>query len=65
MSSLHTHDSAALAYARSDRSMHAVNDCLASTTTLWLPVYALAAALLAGFGAWLVSRTGGVLRRAA
>ncbi|MFB7244189.1 hypothetical protein CW362_08775 [Streptomyces populi] len=51
-------DGAALAYARSDRSEHAVNDCLASTTTLWLPVYALAAALLAALGAWLVSRRG-------
>ncbi|WP_225860518.1 hypothetical protein [Streptomyces triticiradicis] len=51
-------DGAALAYAQSDRSELAVNDCLASTTTLWLPVYALAAALLAALGAWLMSRRG-------
>jgi len=51
-------DGAAPAYARSDRSELAVNDCLASTTTLWLPVYAPAAALLAALGAWLVSRGG-------
>ncbi|MFJ2864233.1 hypothetical protein [Kitasatospora sp. NPDC087314] len=38
-------DGTALAYAQSDQSRHAVNTCLASTTTLWLPVYALAAAL--------------------
>ncbi|MDX3798925.1 hypothetical protein [Streptomyces sp. AK04-3B] len=57
------HDSAALAYAQSDQSRRAVNDCLASTTTLWLPVYALAAALLAALGSWLVWRTG-ALRQA-
>lgn len=55
---------AALAYARSDRSRHAVDDCLASTTTLWLPVYALAAALLAALGTWLVSRSAGRRARA-
>ncbi|GGN32939.1 hypothetical protein [Streptomyces fuscichromogenes] len=58
LSDLGSHDSPALAYAQSDQSQHAVNDCLASTTTLWLPVYGLAAALLAALGAWLVSRTG-------
>ncbi|WP_225080896.1 hypothetical protein [Streptomyces sp. CoT10] len=57
LSGLGSHGSDALAYA-SDQSQHAVNDCLASTTTLWLPVYALAAALLAALGVWLVSRTG-------
>lgn len=49
---------AALAYAQGDRSRSAVDDCLASTTTLWLPVYALAAALLTALGAWLVTRSG-------
>ncbi|MEU1180135.1 hypothetical protein ABZ464_21235 [Streptomyces sp. NPDC005820] len=58
LSGLGGQDSAALAYAQSDQSRHAVDDCLASTTTLWLPVYALAAALLAALGAWLVSRAG-------
>ncbi|MDQ0688585.1 hypothetical protein QFZ56_007548 [Streptomyces achromogenes] len=57
------HDSAALVYAQGDQSRRAVNDCLASTTTLWLPVYALGAAFLAALGSWAVSRTGG-LRRA-
>ncbi|MFE4668179.1 hypothetical protein ACFRI7_29740 [Streptomyces sp. NPDC056716] len=51
-------DSAALESARSDQSEHAVNDCLAATTTLWLPVYALAAALLAALGVWLARRVG-------
>lgn len=51
-------DSAALESARSDQSRHAVNDCLAATTTLWLPVYALAAALLAALGVRLVRRVG-------
>ncbi|MER6563822.1 hypothetical protein ABT300_40115 [Streptomyces sp. NPDC001027] len=51
------HDGAALAYAQDDQSRRAVDDCLAFTTTLWLPVYALAAALLAALGSWLVSRT--------
>lgn len=51
-------DGAALAYAQDDRSRHVVDDCLASTTTLWLPVYALAAAALAALGAWLVGRSG-------
>ncbi|MFF4571720.1 hypothetical protein [Streptomyces sp. NPDC001410] len=58
LSDLDGQDGAALAYAQSDESQHAVNDCLASTTTLWLPVYALAAALLAALGTWLVSRAG-------
>ncbi|MGC4982048.1 hypothetical protein ACLQ18_15610 [Streptomyces sp. DT193] len=52
-------DGAALAYAQDDRSRHVVDDCLASTTTLWLPVYALAAAALAALGVWLVGRGGG------
>ncbi|MFJ9815281.1 hypothetical protein ACIRU3_08405 [Streptomyces sp. NPDC101151] len=50
--------SAVLAYAQSDQSQHAVNNCLASTTTLWLPVYASAAALLVALGAWLVGKAG-------
>ncbi|MFF9819228.1 hypothetical protein [Streptomyces sp. NPDC014006] len=64
LSDLSSHDRAALAYAQNDQGQRAVNDCLASTTTLWLPVYALAAALLTALGAWLLSRTG-ALRRAA
>ncbi|MFF4845443.1 hypothetical protein [Streptomyces collinus] len=57
---LASHDSTVVAYAQSDQSEHAVNDCLASTTTLWLPVYASAAALLAALGTWLVGRTHGL-----
>lgn len=39
-------DGAALAAAQNDQARHAVADCLSATTTLWLPVYALGAALL-------------------
>ncbi|MGV9268311.1 hypothetical protein ACWDRR_27010 [Kitasatospora sp. NPDC003701] len=42
----------ALAYAQREQSRQAVDDCLAATTTRWLPVYALGAALLVGAGAW-------------
>ncbi|GAB2726941.1 hypothetical protein [Kitasatospora kifunensis] len=56
LGALADHDGAALAYAQSDQSRHAVANCLASTTTLWLPVYALGAALLAALGAWLAGR---------
>ncbi|MFE9008564.1 hypothetical protein ACFYOY_41770 [Streptomyces sp. NPDC007875] len=44
-------DSAALAYARDSQSHEAIADCLASTTTRWLPMYGLGAAVLAGLGA--------------
>ncbi|MBD0694553.1 hypothetical protein, partial [Streptomyces sp. CBMA123] len=47
---------AALASAQRDQSRQAVNDCLASTTTLWLPVYAFGAALLTALGVRLVGR---------
>lgn len=47
---------AALASAQSDRSRHAVNDCLAATTTLWLPVYASGAALLTALAVHLARR---------
>ncbi|MGW7616351.1 hypothetical protein ACWGLG_10930 [Streptomyces antimycoticus] len=49
-------DSAALAYARAGQSHEAVADCLASTTTPWLPLYGLGAAVLAGLGAWSFGR---------
>ncbi|MEU1515529.1 hypothetical protein ABZ490_25835 [Streptomyces sp. NPDC005811] len=58
LSGLGGRDGVAPASAPSDLGGHAVDDCLASTTTLWLPVYALAAALLAACGAWLISRAG-------
>jgi hypothetical protein len=49
-------DSAALAYERSDQSRRAVANCLASTTTRWLPVYAIGMALLVGVGSWTWGR---------
>ncbi|MFF8538008.1 hypothetical protein ACN6K9_000982 [Streptomyces sp. SAS_267] len=49
-------DSAAPAYTQGEQSERAVNDCLASTTTLRVPVYALAAAAPATVGAWLLGR---------
>ncbi|TGZ16340.1 hypothetical protein DV517_13130 [Streptomyces sp. S816] len=48
--------SAALSYAQQDQSRHAVDDCLSATTTLWLPVYALGAALLTALGIWWATR---------
>lgn len=49
-------DSAALARAQEARSHEAVADCLSATTTLWLPVYGVGAAVLVGLGAWCVDR---------
>ncbi|CDR14116.1 hypothetical protein [Streptomyces iranensis] len=49
-------DGAALAYARASHRHEAVADCLASTTTRWLPLYGLGAAVLAGLGAWSFGR---------
>lgn len=49
-------DSAALAYAQDVQSHAAVADCLAATTTRWLPVYGAGAAVVAGLAAWLFDR---------
>ncbi|MEU5363976.1 hypothetical protein ABZ354_10870 [Streptomyces sp. NPDC005925] len=49
-------DSAALAQARAIRRHDAVADCLASTTTRWLPLYGLGASVLVGLGAWAIDR---------
>ncbi|WP_405640068.1 hypothetical protein [Streptomyces sp. NBC_00019] len=49
-------DSAAVAYVRDARSHAAVADCLAATTTRWLPVYAGAAAMVTGLAVWLLDR---------
>lgn len=49
-------DGAALAYAQVAQSDKAVADCLAATTTLWLPVYGAGAAVLVGAGAWARDR---------
>ncbi|GGN63668.1 hypothetical protein GCM10011579_032270 [Streptomyces albiflavescens] len=45
-------DSAAVAYAQQTQSGKAVADCLATTTTLWLPLYGAGAALLVGAIVW-------------
>ncbi|MFI6449350.1 hypothetical protein [Kitasatospora sp. NPDC050543] len=49
-------DGDALAYAQREQSRQAVDDCLAATTTRWLPVYALGAALLVGAASWSWAR---------
>ncbi|WP_328401082.1 hypothetical protein OHS70_26090 [Streptomyces sp. NBC_00390] len=45
-----------LAYAQDIHRRTAVADCLAATTTLWLPVYALGVAVLVGLGTWFFGR---------
>lgn len=47
---------AAPAYVLESRRREAVADCLASTTTLWLPLYGAGAAVLVGAGAWYRDR---------
>ncbi|GAA2788389.1 hypothetical protein RMN57_36840 [Kitasatospora sp. CM 4170] len=54
---LASQDGAALAYAQHRAGHQAVDVCLSATTTLWLPVYALAAAALTGALGWLWART--------
>ncbi|KAB1149213.1 hypothetical protein F7R91_05485 [Streptomyces luteolifulvus] len=49
-------DSAALAYAQDRQRQDAVADCLAATTTRWLPAYGLGAAVLVALGAWSLGR---------
>ncbi|WP_405827061.1 hypothetical protein [Streptomyces sp. NBC_00105] len=49
-------DGAAVAYAQEAQRRKAVAECLASTTTLWLPVYGAGAAVLVGAGAWSLDR---------
>lgn len=49
-------DSAALAYEQRDQSQQAVADCLAATTTRWLPVFAVGTALPVGLGSWSSGR---------
>ncbi|MFB7174997.1 hypothetical protein ACFCYM_29835 [Streptomyces sp. NPDC056254] len=45
------------ASVRESRREEAVADCLASTTTLWLPLYGAGAAVLVGAGAWCRDRS--------
>ncbi|MER5197440.1 hypothetical protein ACWD3J_28410 [Streptomyces sp. NPDC002755] len=50
-------DRAALTQAQDIQRHEAVADCLASTTTRWLPLYGLGAAVLVGLGAWSFDRS--------
>ncbi|MFH9675149.1 hypothetical protein ACH4L5_23170 [Streptomyces sp. NPDC017405] len=45
-------DGAALAFTQEVQARRAVAECLAATTTLWLPVYGLGAAVLVGAVMW-------------
>nr|WP_168509258.1 hypothetical protein [Streptomyces sp. S1D4-11]QIY96586.1 hypothetical protein HEP87_24455 [Streptomyces sp. S1D4-11] len=56
LANLADRDGAALAYAQQAQSDEAVADCLAATTTLWLPLYGAGAAVLVGAGAWARDR---------
>ncbi|WP_314252931.1 hypothetical protein [Streptomyces sp. DSM 40907] len=49
-------DGAAVAFQREDQARKAVAECLAATTTLWLPVYGLGVAVLVGVCAWFRDR---------
>ncbi|MFD5428115.1 hypothetical protein [Streptomyces sp. NPDC127084] len=49
-------DGVALAYVQKAKSHEAVAECLSATTTQWLPVYAVAVAVLVGAGTWLRDR---------
>ncbi|MCW2872253.1 MAG: hypothetical protein JWL99_3573 [Streptomyces oryziradicis] len=49
-------DRAALAQAQDIQRHTVVADCLATTTTLWLPVFGAGAAVLVGLGAWSLDR---------
>ncbi|WP_327686520.1 hypothetical protein [Streptomyces sp. NBC_00467] len=56
LANLSGRDSTALAYAQKAQSHDAVAVCLAATTTQWLPVYAVGAAVLVGVGVWSCDR---------
>ncbi|MFD7913671.1 hypothetical protein ACFV30_23590 [Streptomyces sp. NPDC059752] len=49
-------DGPAVAFAQDDQARKAVAECLAATTTLWLPVYGVGAAVLVGACAWFRDR---------
>ncbi|MGW6576551.1 hypothetical protein ACWGAN_30885 [Streptomyces sp. NPDC054945] len=49
-------DGAALAFVQQDQARKAVAECLAATTTQWLPVYGLGVAVLVGACAWFHDR---------
>ncbi|MFE7775678.1 hypothetical protein ACFU5O_17605 [Streptomyces sp. NPDC057445] len=56
LANLAVRDSTALAHAQKAQSHDAVAVCLAATTTQWLPLYAIGAAVLVGAGAWFRDR---------
>ncbi|WP_279345234.1 hypothetical protein [Streptomyces sp. AP-93] len=49
-------DAAALAFARETHARTAVAECLAATTTLWLPLYGVGVAVLVGTAVWFRDR---------
>ncbi|MCX4719129.1 hypothetical protein OG818_25640 [Streptomyces virginiae] len=49
-------DGAAVAFVQQDQARKAVAECLAATTTLWLPVYGVGVAMLVGVCAWFRDR---------
>ncbi|WP_225826533.1 hypothetical protein [Streptomyces naphthomycinicus] len=51
-------DGAAVAYAQEVQARKAVAECLAATTTLWLPVYGVGVAVLVGVVVWFRDRAG-------
>ncbi|MFJ8012611.1 hypothetical protein [Streptomyces sp. NPDC096339] len=50
-------DPAALAFTQQTHAREAVADCLAATTTLWLPLYGVGVAALVGTAAWFHDRS--------
>ncbi|WP_406010931.1 hypothetical protein OG440_35970 [Streptomyces sp. NBC_00637] len=57
LGSLADRDRAALVRTQDIQRREAVADCLASTTTRWLPLYGLGAAVLVALGAWFLDRS--------
>lgn len=49
-------DGAALAFAQETHARAAVAECLAATTTLWLPLYGVGVAVLVGTVVWFRDR---------
>ncbi|MCX4696965.1 hypothetical protein [Streptomyces sp. NBC_01408] len=50
------HDGTALAFAQESQAHKAAAECLAATTTLWLPLYGAGVAVLVGTVAWFRDR---------
>ncbi|MGI5447667.1 hypothetical protein ACQEVM_18235 [Streptomyces sp. CA-243310] len=56
LGSLAEADGPALAFAQDTQARNAVGECLAATTTLWLPMYGVGVAVLVGALAWFRDR---------